>query len=327
MMTDRSWAWDRYWHADRIASCMDGAGQSNYDNRLSAGWSGFFETLPPGSRILDLCTGNGAIAAIAAESGNQAGNGFTITGVDLADIDPLKFVSRYSGPVQSVRFLGKINCETLPFETGTFDAVVSQYGIEYSELERSLPETVRVLAPAGRLRLGLHAAEGSVVAETNRLLADVDFLSDEARLCDVAAQCMTAVLAVERNPTSNQAQRAEADRCLAEFRNSLTRIETYLPLATDQRMVRDSTSVLLHAFENRRYFDLSILLAKVEDVRSEILAHRHRMLALIAAAVTSGGAAAIAGRLAGLGLADTGWGEQRADEQLLGYWIEGALPR
>ena len=66
-------AWDLYWHADRIASCFDGAGGSNYDERLAGRWRAFFESLPRGSRILDLCTGNGAIAAIAAESGAAAG--------------------------------------------------------------------------------------------------------------------------------------------------------------------------------------------------------------------------------------------------------------
>ena len=37
--------WSQYWHYDRIASCFDGAGQSNYADEIAGGWRRFFETL------------------------------------------------------------------------------------------------------------------------------------------------------------------------------------------------------------------------------------------------------------------------------------------
>src|SRR4051812_8600842 len=126
-MGDRS-AWDRYWQADRIASCMDGAGQSNYDDRVAAGWRAFFRSLPAGSRILDLCTGNGAVAVIAAEVCSVHRKNFAITGIDLADIDPKRFVSRYGSIADGISFVAKANCEALRFADSSFDAVVSQYG-------------------------------------------------------------------------------------------------------------------------------------------------------------------------------------------------------
>jgi SAM-dependent methyltransferase len=323
---DQRSAWDRYWHADRIASCMDGAGQTNYDARIAPGWASFFAALPAGSRILDLCTGNGAIAAIAAETGRASGKNFAITGVDLADIDPLKFVSHYGDAVRAVHFVGNVACEALPFADASFDAVTSQYGIEYSDLGRSLGEAVRLLAPGGRLRFGMHAAEGTVVANTHRGIADADFLLDEVRLCDAAARCIEAVTAVERALVKDEGKRRGADQSFAEFKTALARTEEYLARATDKEMIQNSGAVLLHTFKNRGGAELPVLLAKVEEVRLEIDAHRQRQIALVEAAVSSARMKEIAGQLGELGMTDAACTDQRAGVELLGYVIEATQP-
>src|SRR5690348_5313060 len=59
--------WDQYWHADRLASCLN-LDTPNYTADMRAGWSGFLSPLPDGARVLDICTGNGAVAAIAVET-------------------------------------------------------------------------------------------------------------------------------------------------------------------------------------------------------------------------------------------------------------------
>ena len=319
---DPSWAWDCYWHADRIASCMDGAGRSNYDERLAGGWHKFFEGLPDGSRIIDLCTGNGAIAAIAAEAGQAAGKHLAVTAVDLADIDPLKFASMHSDAARGIRFIGKVDCAELPWAEAAFDTVVSQYGIEYSDLERSLPEAVRVLAPAGRLRLGLHAAEGRVVGGARGMIADADFLMQETRLYDVADECLKAVLGAERAAGADGDMTQLARRRFDEFRQALSLTNDYLPRAVDRRMVQHSVSLLLHTFENRRHFDLEVLLGKVDELRTEVEAHRARSVAMVDAAVTRDGCAAIVDRLGELGMTDVMVGNQSDAEGLLGYVIE-----
>jgi SAM-dependent methyltransferase len=283
---------------------MDGAGQSNYDDRVAAGWRAFFRTLGPGSRILDLCTGNGAVAIIAAEVGTIHGKGFAITGVDLADIDPKRFVSRLGGVARDIAFVPRTSCETLSFADGSFDAVISQYGVEYSNLDKTLPEAVRVLAPGGRLRLFLHAKEGTVVASTKKAIADADFLLDKARLCDKAAACFRAVGAVE-NATAD-ADEATADRCFTAFRSALDSTTNHLRKATDEAMIRNAAGVLLHAYENRRHFPPGALVAKAGELKTEICAHRSRQKALVYAAVNAARTAKLAAALATLGMMDVG---------------------
>lgn len=314
-------AWDRYWRADRIASCMDGAGQSNYDDRVAAGWRAFFRTLPAGSRILDLCTGNGAVAIIAAEVGVAHGKGFAIIGIDLADIDPARFVSRYGVIAKGITFVPRTNCESLSFPDSCFDAVVSQYGVEYSDLEKTLPEIVRVLAPGAHLRLFMHAREGTVVAETRTAIADADFLLDRTRICDKAAACFRAVHAVESG--SAGADEAKADRCFAAFRSALDCTTNRLRKATDEAMIRNCVGVLLHAYENRFQCQSDAMVAKAAELKAEIAAHRSRQRALVYAAVNAARMAKLATALAALGMVDIGWKEVRPGTEFVGYVLEG----
>ena len=312
--------WDRYWRYDRIASCFDGAGAGNYDDNVAAGWRGFFGGLGEGARIIDLATGNGAAALIAA----QARKGFAITAVDQADIDPPAYVSRHAGDYAAIRFLGRTGVEALPFPDASFDAAVSQYGIEYADLARALPELVRVLAPGGRVRLVVHAAEGVVAADARKVIADADFLLDGIDLAGCAARCFTAVLAVERAPAAGDT--AVADRAFANFQSALERAARYVPEAHDKVMVRNTGAVLLDSFSRRAAFDLDQLLAKVEEARSEIRAHRGRLVALLDSALDRGGAEALAARLGALGATEATAAPLAGAHGLIGHVVAAQFP-
>jgi SAM-dependent methyltransferase len=323
-MQSADWAWDRYWHFDRVASCCDEAGRSNYDPRIAEGWRSWFAGLDSGARILDLCTGNGAVALLALEVSDSLGKQFAITGVDRAAIDPAQFAVTRRERLERIEFRGHVEAERLPFADASFDAVTSQYGIEYSDLDRSLPEAVRVLGPGGRLRFGMHAAEGSVVESTRAGLADADFLLDEVALPARAEEAFTAVQAVEGTPNPTDEQTAAGDRAFARFTEALAATAARIPEAADQTMLRNSGSVIAHAFENRAYFSLGELLAKVAEIRTEIEAHRIRQRALVEAAVNRERVNEIASRLGDLGLKGVETAEVRpAAVQFLGYVVGG----
>ena len=289
--------WDQYWHFDRIASCFDGAGQTNYADDIADGWRSFFGALPNGARILDLCTGNGAAALIAAETGRTQSRNFRIVAVDQADIDPASHVSRHAEDYASIIFLRGTEIEALPFPGGGFAAVVSQYGIEYTDLDRSLPEAVRMLAPGARLRFVVHAADGVVARDARTVIADADLLLEEIDLPGHAARCFEAIVAVERDGVDS----AGADGHFAAFQAALERTARHVPRAADRTMFRNSGAVLLDTFQRRGHFELAQLLAKTEQVRTEISSHRGRLAALVGASWTARQAAAMADRISALG--------------------------
>ena len=85
-MTDHRAAqerWNRYWEHGFVTSCS-GAFSGNYEGTLKTVWERFVAECPPGSRVLDICTGNGAIAMIANQVGRSRDLNLEIHAIDSA---------------------------------------------------------------------------------------------------------------------------------------------------------------------------------------------------------------------------------------------------
>jgi SAM-dependent methyltransferase len=268
--------------------------------------------------VLDIATGNGAIAILAVEAGEQ----LQVTGTDLARVEPAAFVSRGRDKLERVRFLANTPAEDLPLEDGSFDAVTSQYGIEYSDMERSVPEAVRVLAPDGRLRFACHAAEGSVAADTKRAIADADYLLDHVDLVGRAAAAISAILDIERGRATGPFAQTEAQGKYAAFREGLQAVAGRAQGAADAAMLASVHRSLTDLFQQRQSHDEAALRNNLADLQTEVGAHREREHALLAAAQSAEQMAALAERLKRLGLDDVILGEQRDGGDLIGHVIE-----
>ena len=242
--------------------------------------------------MLDLATGNGAIAVMAVE----AGKGFSVTGADLAAVEPTAFVTRNRAELEQVHFLANTPAEALPLADASIDAVVSQYGVEYSDLTRSIPEAVRILTPDGRLRFAIHAAEGAVARDTANAIADADFLIG----LDLVGLASRSAAALD---DFNAGLRAIADRALT---------------ATDQAMLANIHQTLCDTCDHRR----GELDATATHLHAEINAHRDRQAALLLAARSTEQMAALGEQLHALGLATIVQGEQRDGADLIGHTIE-----
>lgn len=322
-MSER-WIWDRYWQSDRIASCFDGAGASNYDDSVSAGWRDFFSGLPDAARIIDLCTGNGAIAVMAAAIGMKSGKAFEITAVDQADIDPPSYVSRHRDELAAVHFVGGTEVEGLPFPNDSFDVAISQYGLEYSNLDRAIPEMTRVLAPRGQVRLVVHAADGVVAANARAIIAEADLLIHDIDLIGSSRRCFEAVASVERGDGSDAA-RTEAKQAFQAFREALKRTGAHVAHASDKMMFHNSGGVMLDAFQARHRVGYDAVFAKVDTVEGEILAHRGRLQALVDSALDRAGVEALTNRLRDAGAVETRYEPLENADGLIGYVVTASL--
>jgi SAM-dependent methyltransferase len=152
-------AWTAYWLHGRLASCFDGTG---LDVNLTRLWDDYVDQLPDAARVLDLATGNGIVAGSCAARAHTRRITLHLEAVDAADIDPVANVTDTQHFLRRVRFRGGIRLESLPYPDRSFDGVVSQFGFEYADELPAAIETARVLAPAGRLRLVMHARDGAV---------------------------------------------------------------------------------------------------------------------------------------------------------------------
>ena len=94
----------------------------------------------PGVKLLDVATGPGYVAAVAAEQGAE------VLGVDFAGSMVELAAERYPG----VKFQ-QGDAESLPFPEASFDAVTMNFGVLHLENpDRALVEAYRVLRPSGR---------------------------------------------------------------------------------------------------------------------------------------------------------------------------------
>ena len=161
--------------------------------QLTRIWDSFIDPLQQDSRILDLATGNGTVARICAARARHKNIRICIDAVDAAAIDPPRYTPDPEGLFQDIRFYAGVQLESLPFEDEVFDGIVSQFGFEYAGDPRATSETVRVLAPRGRIRLVVHSRGGAVSRDIGRrlqrlriVLADNGILSLILRLARAA---------------------------------------------------------------------------------------------------------------------------------------------
>ena len=149
--------WTVYWQADHLESCVAMTSAADADV-VSSVWQRFASSLQDGSAVLDLATGNGTVPRTLL----LANPSLAVTGVDQADIDPLQYLSDSTG-LTNVKFMAGVDVCALPLAAESFDALTSQFGIEYAPLKRAVPATIPLLKSGGRLLWLLHHAESVVV--------------------------------------------------------------------------------------------------------------------------------------------------------------------
>ena len=110
--------------------------------------------LEPGARVLDIACGTGNVTIPLARRGARA------AGLDMMPHLLEEARARAAREGLPIRF-DEGFAETLPYPDGSFDVVVSMFGIMFSPLPATVvSEMARVLRPGGRLALANWTASG-----------------------------------------------------------------------------------------------------------------------------------------------------------------------
>src|SRR5688572_28545294 len=114
--------WSRYWRAGFLHSCPN-AFRGNYSDELRELWHEFFHSLPSRARLLDIGTGNGAIAFMARDVSGAAQKHFDIHAIDAAQIEPERAAAALGTDTSGIWFRGSLPLEVSEFDSGSFDAI------------------------------------------------------------------------------------------------------------------------------------------------------------------------------------------------------------
>lgn len=162
--------WDEFWEQGFITT-FGSSFQNNYTGNLRHFWEKKFSILASGSKVLDLATGNGALACIAYSAAKNAEKSIEVYAIDAAQIKPeVDAIAEIEEARKNITFLSNTPCEDLPFTDNTFDFISSQFGIEYGSWNQSLPEVFRVLNQGASAHFICHSDSSSLIKSSQHEL-------------------------------------------------------------------------------------------------------------------------------------------------------------
>jgi ubiquinone/menaquinone biosynthesis C-methylase UbiE len=155
--------WTAYWETGALTSLpMDF--KANYDGELEHYWQSILlKKWPEPVTVLDVCTGNGAIALLIQELAEKHQVKIGITAIDASDIDPTNISKSFPEKqkyISSINFIGNCLVENMAETINEqFDLVVSQYGIEYCDTHQAAKNVAQLLKPDGQLVFVAHSPD------------------------------------------------------------------------------------------------------------------------------------------------------------------------
>lgn len=175
---DKAKAWGAYWaQMGEVGGCLPGA-PPVVEAQLAQLWGQFAQGFAPGSKLLDLACGTGAVMRSVLR-GNER---LDLTGVDYAVLP--------KGRAKKIKLIGETDIAALPFEDDSFDGLTSQFGIEYSDIAKSAPEIARVAKPGAQLRFVIHHDASPIVAQNTKRHAAMSGIAQSA-IFDMARSVIT----------------------------------------------------------------------------------------------------------------------------------------
>lgn len=319
--SDALWEWSVFWHSDQLQSCLPDNSAVG-ERSLQGTWRTFFDALPAAAQVLDLGTGNGGLATQAVTASRAKATPFSIHGIDLADIEPARFVSSAEDLLREVKFHPRTSMEALPFEDATFDAVVSQYAIEYTNTDKSSAEALRVLKAGGNFRFLVHADDGVLkdrcqlqTGQAEKILKSDLFTASNTLLHRL----------VDAETTRTAEAIAVAEQAIAATKSVFDDLELRFAGDDDRSLVEKVFTAVRTLPGMRRSQSIESLTAMNENARALLLAQSKRLEAMQGAALDDAAAAEFVNRLQALGSTDVKLEPATTgiDADCVGHWLSG----
>ncbi len=266
--------WETYYRGGALATGPSGE-DGGYDLEVRQAWTEFFSTVRDGARILDIGTGNGVVALIAAETARLLGRNWEIHGTDLANINPVRDVADGATRLAGIQFHPGVATEKLGFESASFDAVSGHYALEYAEPESALAEIHRVLKPGSDAQFILHSTDSALVRSAHVSLQESELVFKDTKIF----RRLHRLLTIESAP------QATIERASLELRMAIASLKQGLEEMRPRggglilSVALDSVQKLMQASKGAKPRDIGLEIDRVEEVMRTSLRRLHDLVA------------------------------------------------
>jgi len=275
-------AWADYWEQDGGAEASVQAVRGDHHaERLTVFWKNALRAAlqrRSAVRLLDAACGAGIVGRTAAELAEEMGT-CDLTGhcTDYSHAAVRAAMSAGSGP----RLATAADARALPYEDGSFDLVVSQFGLEYAG-DDGFREAARVVAAHGQFLAVIHMIDGGIHEECSGNLRILDAI-EQSGLMRMYGRVLELAERVDAGRAAPGAL-SRPTRLIEAARLRVCEALSGAPpgAAADHalRLMADWTQL----FERRGHYGAGVAQAWISAQAAELDAFARRMRSMLAAA-------------------------------------------
>lgn len=297
--------WTEYWKHGHLTS-FGSVFQNNYPAILADGWKHWLKTLRSPGLVLDIGTGNGALIDMALDT---VPTSTQLIGVDAAQLS----VSDNLKSQTNVSFFEKTKAENLPLEDKAASAAMAQFGLEYADLKKAVPEIARVLTAGANFRFITHFQGSMILKPNHEILTAVDYILKKNGLIDKISKLVKTLH--KQGAGSSAAEKA---------RNQLNeQLGAFLKLCTDEGIQGTNLQQFLKSVMDPKQVEKTKV-AMLASYKSEMMTLQKRLKDLTSAALSESEISDLRQLLQTSGLTVTADKPVLTeDQQTLGWLLEG----
>lgn len=270
-------SWNTYWQGTGKAGAYASGGASHPAIQLF--WQRFFSKEIKDSKkykLLDIASGNGAVIECALNILNGVESKITTLDISSAAIDNiLRRFPSVEGLVSDARSIQR--------ESGSFDIVTSQFGVEYAGHEAIL-ESARLVAKEGILVFLLHFDSGSIHKECRESLEAINSLQ-ESQFIPLAKEMFNtgfeAVRGADR--TNYEIAAKKLAPALSQLEDIMRKYGLHVAGDTIQKLYNDVGEI----HKRMQHYQPNDVIGWLDKMNEELSAYASRMSSMCSSAINN----------------------------------------
>ncbi|WP_444923214.1 class I SAM-dependent methyltransferase [Microbulbifer sp. DLAB2-AF] len=247
--------WSRFWQQGYPTSFSQELPDS-YCGAIGLYWRSLASKLETQAHILDIASGNGAIAILIAQEALENKRHIIVHAADAAMINPQETNKnpRHKDILETIKFHPEMPIEKIHLLNEQFDLITSQYGLEYSNIEKSAPSIAHCLKVGGTLKAICHSKDSELSKSSEEELSAYYESKEKLKILDQTKLFLEhigtihSIQQLERKIVSTSTKLESLVNCIEELikRHPKAAITSFLRNSINNffstRLISDSTT-------------------------------------------------------------------------------------